>query len=193
MGRKRSVKKKNRMTKEFNPKIKIITTNLLKPYKRNARIHSKKQIEAIAKSIQENGFIIPIVVDKENVIVAGHGRFEAAKLLNIKQVPVISVNHLTEEQIKKYRLIDNSLSSMSEWHLEFLSCELSTLDFDDEWLSEFSLDFIDEENVKPKETKTIPPKKNHALISFDNNLLMDVCSFIDRMEEIDGIEIERNF
>ena len=78
----------------------------IKPYEKNAKKHPKKQVEQIAKSIKEFGFNQPIVIDKKGVIIVGHGRYEAAKLLGLSDVPVIEVE-LTEEQAKAYRLADN--------------------------------------------------------------------------------------
>ena len=79
------------------------------PYEKNAKKHDKKQVQQIANSIKEFGFNQPIVIDKENVIIVGHGRFEAAKLLGLTDVPIIQVD-LTEDQAKAYRLADNKLN-----------------------------------------------------------------------------------
>jgi ParB/RepB/Spo0J family partition protein len=81
----------------------------------NPRKHSRPQIRAIAKSIESFGFNAPILVDKNNKIVAGHGRFEAAKLLGYAQVPVICLEHLTEVQARAYMLADNKLTDRSNW------------------------------------------------------------------------------
>ena len=80
--------------------------DLIKPYIKNAKKHPKKQVEQIAKSIEEFGFNQPIVVDKDNVVIVGHGRLEAAKLLGLTDVPTTTVD-LTEEQAKAYRLADS--------------------------------------------------------------------------------------
>jgi ParB-like chromosome segregation protein Spo0J len=81
----------------------------------NPRKHGRPQIRAIAKSIESFGFNAPILIDKNNKIVAGHGRFEAAKLLGYAQVPVICLEHLTEVQAKAYMLADNKLTDRSNW------------------------------------------------------------------------------
>ena len=83
---------------------------LLKPYPRNARTHSKHQIQQIADSIKAFGFTNPILVNRENTIVAGHGRLQAAKLLGFDQVPTICLENLTEDQIRAYILADNKLA-----------------------------------------------------------------------------------
>src|SRR3990167_2454248 len=85
----------------------------LKPYPKNAKKHPKKQIEQIAASIKEFGFNQPVVIDKQNIIIVGHGRYEAAKLLKLEEVPTIMVD-LTDEQARAYRLADNKLNE-SDW------------------------------------------------------------------------------
>lgn len=101
----------------------------------NPRKHGRPQIEAIAKSIEAFGFNAPILVDKNNKIVAGHGRYEAAKLLSIDKVPVILLDHLTETQARAYLLADNKLSDRSTWDDNKLAIQLKelsdlVLDFD---------------------------------------------------------------
>jgi ParB-like chromosome segregation protein Spo0J len=86
--------------------MKNVKIGLIKPYEKNAKKHPAKQIKQVAESIKEFGFNQPIVVDKQNVIIVGHGRYEAAKLLGLKDVPTITVD-LTEEKAKAYRLADN--------------------------------------------------------------------------------------
>ena len=87
----------------------------LKPYTRNARTHSKQQIRQIADSIQAFGFTNPILVDKQNTIVAGHGRWCAAALLGMNHVPTICLERLTEDQIRAYILADNKLAEKAGW------------------------------------------------------------------------------
>ena len=132
--------------------------NEIKPYTKNAKQHPKKQIEQIANSIKEFGFNQPIVIDKNNEVIVGHGRLEAAKLLGIVEVPIIKIETLTEEQIKAYRLADNKLNE-SEWdmglaieELKGLSDEMFDLTgFDKDLLIEADdKDDIISENVEPK-------------------------------------------
>lgn len=99
--------------------------NVIKPYEKNAKEHPKKQVKQIADSITEFGFNQPIVVDKNNVIIVGHGRLEAAKLLGLKQVPVITVD-LDEDKAKAYRLADNKLNE-SDWDMKLVVEELKSL------------------------------------------------------------------
>lgn len=99
----------------------------LKPHPRNARKHSRQQIQAIAKSIDAFSFNAPVLVDGDGNILAGHGRFEAAKLLGMTQVPVVHLRHLTETQAKAYMLADNKLTDRSTWNDELLAVQLKEL------------------------------------------------------------------
>jgi ParB-like chromosome segregation protein Spo0J len=93
----------------------------------NARTHSKHQIRQIAASIREFGFLNAILIDANNVIIAGHGRAEAAKLLAIELVPTIRVENLTEDQIRAYIVADNRLAEKAGWDKEILAIELQHL------------------------------------------------------------------
>ena len=110
--------------KEMNIVYKSLKT--LKPYKKNAKKHNKEQVERIANSIKEFGFTQPVIVDKNNCVVAGHGRILGAKKAGLKQVPTVMLDDLTEEQIKAYRLVDNKLNE-SEWDKQTLKQELDEL------------------------------------------------------------------
>jgi DNA modification methylase len=93
----------------------------------NPRKHSREQIRAIARSIETFGFNAPILVDKAGTIKAGHGRFEAAKFLNLTHAPVIRLEHLSEQQAKAYMLADNKLTDRSSWDDEQLALRLKEL------------------------------------------------------------------
>jgi len=99
----------------------------LKPYARNARTHSKKQIAQIADSVQTFGWTNPVLVDGNNGVIAGHGRVEAAKLLGIKEVPTIGIDDLTEAEQRAYALVDNRLAELAGWDSEILAGELQFL------------------------------------------------------------------
>ncbi len=114
--------------------------SLIKPYEKNAKKHPKKQIEQVANSIREFGFNQPIVVDKNNVVIVGHGRLQAAKLLELDDVPVITVD-LTEEKAKAYRLADNKLNE-SDWDMNLVIEELRELSPDMIELSGFNEDLL---------------------------------------------------
>ncbi|MCT2539961.1 site-specific DNA-methyltransferase [Sedimentimonas flavescens] len=99
----------------------------LKPYERNARTHNDKQVDLIARSIREFGFNNPILIDGAQNIVAGHGRFEAAKRLGLATVPTVLLEHLTEAQVRAYRIADNRIAELSEWDPEILRVEIVDL------------------------------------------------------------------
>ncbi|WP_376984674.1 ParB/Srx family N-terminal domain-containing protein [Bosea sp. R86505] len=99
----------------------------LKPSPRNARTHTKKQIHLIAESIKGFGFVAPILIDGSGEIVAGHGRYEAARLLGMTTVPVVCLDHLAPHQIRAYRIADNRLAELAGWDNEILKAELSHL------------------------------------------------------------------
>lgn len=99
----------------------------LRPASRNARRHSKKQIEQIKASFDEFGIINPVIVDEENTILAGHGRLEAAKASGVSALPVIRVKGLTEHQKRAYRIADNKIAENAEWDFSILAEELKDL------------------------------------------------------------------
>jgi DNA modification methylase len=114
-------------TRGANLTITYMSSDALKPYGRNARTHSKKQIEKIASSIRQFGFVNPILIDAEGNVIAGHGRLAAAKLLGMTEVPVIEISHLMPEQIRAYRLADNRLAELASWDDEILAIEFKAL------------------------------------------------------------------
>ena len=117
----------------------------LRPYAKNARTHSKKQIKQIAQSIERFGFTNPVLISNENEIIAGHGRVEAAKLLGIENVPTLRLSHLTEAQRRAYVIADNKLAQNAGWDRDVLAIELQALfdvEFDIE-LTGFSLAEVD--------------------------------------------------
>ena len=108
-------------------KIELWPLARLKPYAQNARQHSPEQVEKIAVSIDEYGFNNPILVDTKDGIIAGHGRLEAAKLLELDTVPVIILDHLSDAQRRAYILADNRLAELAQWDDELLLGELDAL------------------------------------------------------------------
>ncbi len=108
--------------------IEYIAPGDLRPYAKNARRHSKKQIRQIADSIETFGWTNPVLIDGEGGIIAGHGRVEAAKLLGLGQVPTLLINHLSEAEKRAYILADNKLAENASWDPEILALELQSLD-----------------------------------------------------------------
>ena len=93
------------------------------PYEKNPR-KNDEAVKYVAESIKQFGFKVPIVIDKNNVIVCGHTRYKAAKKLKLKKVPCVMADDLTDEQIKAYRLADNKTGEFAEWDLDILNLEL---------------------------------------------------------------------
>lgn len=106
--------------------IKEIGLSELIPYEKNSKKHPEKQVQQIANSLREFGWQQPIVIDKDNVVVIGHGRLMAAKQLGMDTVPCVLADELTPEQIRGLRLADNKLNE-SEWDFEFLEEELAAI------------------------------------------------------------------
>ena len=136
--------------------LNIVYKNIkeLKPYKKNAKKHNKEQVEQIANSIKEFGFTQPVIIDKNNCVVAGHGRILGAKKAGLKQVPTVTLEELTEEQIKAYRLVDNKLNE-SEWDYSLLDEELEDL------IGDMDMDLFgfDENEVEQEEVEKVEFEK----------------------------------
>ena len=119
------------MAKELQ--IQYIGIKDVKPYEKNPR-NNKDAIQAVKKSIEDFGFLIPCVVDQDNVLVAGHTRYAAAKLLKMKKIPCVQVSNLTPEQVNTFRIIDNKTAELASWDMDLLAEEIHAL-------SESGLDF----------------------------------------------------
>ena len=104
--------------------IEVTAVNKLKPSKTNARTHSRKQIRQIADCIKRFGFNNPVLVDDADVIIAGHGRVEAAKLLRLTEVPTLRLSHLSAADKRAYIIADNRLAEKAGWDREILAIEL---------------------------------------------------------------------
>ncbi|MGL5254208.1 MAG: ParB/Srx family N-terminal domain-containing protein [Brevinema sp.] len=108
-------------------KLEKVRVEELKPYAKNARVHSPKQVTEIARSIRVFGFTNPVLVDQNNMIIAGHGRVMAAKELGLEEVPVIRIEYLSEAEKRAYILADNKLAEKAGWDKEILAIELQEL------------------------------------------------------------------
>ena len=178
------------------PEIRMVPVSALVPYARNARTHSDAQVAQIAASIAEFGWTNPILIDGERGLIAGHGRLLAARKLELQEVPVIELAHLTSEQKKAYILADNRLAENAGWDAELLKLELEELkaaDFDLELMG-FSGKELDEllgmgeegggltEDDAIPETPVDPVSRpgdlwilgNHRLLCGDSTMLSDV-------------------
>jgi DNA modification methylase len=109
-------------------KIMMRSTAKLQAANRNARTHSAKQLRKIADSIQRFGFVTPILIDGDGKIVAGHGRWAAAKKLGLEKVPTLTLDHLGPEELRAYAIADNQLAALAGWDKELLSLELAEIE-----------------------------------------------------------------
>lgn len=127
------------------PNIEARPPSELRPYSRNARTHSRKQVRQIADSIERFGFTNPVLVSDDGEIIAGHGRVEAAKLLGLASVPTLRLSHLSAEERRAYVLADNKLALNAGWDQDILAIELQALiDLEfDVTLTGFSLAEVD--------------------------------------------------
>ena len=127
------------------------------PYDRNTKKHDKKQIKNVATSIDKYGFVQPLVIDKNNVVVIGHCRLLGAKQLKMETVPCVCVDDLTEEQVNALRIVDNKTNE-SDWDMDILPDELLEVD-----LGDFEFDFdtdvmADDEETAPVEREDLSSK-----------------------------------
>jgi DNA modification methylase len=115
------------LAKSFAPVVEMCAIEDLKVNAHNARTHSARQVQQIAASMREFGWITPIVVDEEGVVLAGHGRLQAGPFLGLTEVPTIHVKHLTPERKRAFMLADNRLAELADWDQEALASELKEL------------------------------------------------------------------
>lgn len=135
-------------------KVEYLNKEQLKPYANNAKLHPAEQVEQIKKSIREFGFDDPIAIWGDNEIVEGHGRLLAVmEMDDIKTVPVIRLDHLSEEQKKAYSLVHNQLTMNSGFNLDLLEMELESLSMD---MSGFGFDFSQLDSMEKEMSKPEP-------------------------------------
>ena len=115
------------------------------PYEKNPR-KNDSAVDTVASSISQFGFKVPVVIDKDNVIVCGHTRYKAAKKLGLEKVPCVVADDLTDEQIKAYRLADNKVSELAEWDIDLLGEELDGI-FDID-MTDFGFDLSEDEDAQ---------------------------------------------
>ncbi len=171
--------------------------NELTPYENNPR-KNDKSVDYVANSISQFGFKVPIVIDSNGVIVAGHTRYKAAVKLKMDTVPCIIADDLSDEQIKAFRLADNKVGEFSEWDFNLLNVELDgILDLD---MSDFGFDLnIDEEEVKEDDFDEEPPKnpitKRGNIYKLGNHYLMcgDSTNKDDVKKLLKGIKTDLAF
>ena len=141
--------------------IKNMPIKALIPYEKNTKKHDDVQINNVAESIKQYGFVQPIVIDKNNVVVIGHCRLLAAKKLKMQEVPCVCVEDLTEEQVKALRIVDNK-SNESPWDFDFLTDELAEINLD-----AFNFDFgvnFDDDDTETKEREKIALNESISVV-----------------------------
>lgn len=159
------------------------------PYKKNAKKHPKEQVQKIANSIQRFGWAQPLVVDKDNQLIIGHGRLEAAKLLQLETVPVLRMENLTQDEVNALRLADNKLNE-SEWDMDLVDLELGELPEDLKVLTGFDL-MVTQLEAQEDDFDTTPPVEpkaqrgdvyalgEHRLMCGDSTKIEDVELLMD--------------
>lgn len=143
----------------------------IKPYEKNARFN-EQAIPKVAESIKKYGFKVPVVVDKNNVIITGHTRVEACKLLGITKVPCVIASDLTDDQVREFRLVDNRVHEFAQWDYDKLIQELDDLDLSD--LTDFEFpefeyeDIISKSDLEDLLTDGIKTSDRHDKLVNDN-------------------------
>ncbi len=144
-------------------KIEKIKIQDIKPYENNAKLHPQNQIEQIKESIKEFGNNDPIAIGENNVIIEGHGRWQALKQLGYKEVEVIRLNHLTEEQKRAYTLIHNKLTMNTDFDLDVLSEELKKI-------KSIDLEYFDLNGENVEECEETDEEQDFQQMSFMFNI-----------------------
>ena len=160
----------------------------LKECENNPRIN-KKAIEPVAQSIKAFGWKQPIVIDKNDVIVAGHTRYKAAIKLKMKTVPCVIADDLTDDEIKAYRIADNKTAEFADWDVAKLVKELDSISIDMSGFGEFDFSTVVGE-VELKRMELKPYRRAHYLITVDINEHDRIIPLIEKLKEIGGVEIE---
>jgi hypothetical protein len=160
-----SPKKDGKAVKTDELSVTWVEIGDVKPYERNPRVISKRAVEAVAESIRRFGWRQPIVVDKDYVIIVGHVRYEAAKQLGLKRIPVHVATTLTPQQVAAYRIADNKTNELTRWDSDLLGQELADLlalpDVQFDWVtlgfSQTELDklFLDIDNAEDREARYV--------------------------------------
>lgn len=185
------------MSKDDAMQVKEISVAELKEYERNPR-HNDAAVDAVAESIKNFGFKVPIVIDRDNVIVAGHTRLKAARKLGLETVPCIIADDLTPEQVKAFRLADNKTAELAEWDFDMLEQELAELaesfemsDFgfegaaageDEKGVTEDDVPEVDEEGEPTVQVGDIWQLGEHRLMCGDSTDAKSVKKLMDGAE-----------
>lgn len=178
-------------------KVETLSINAVKPYENNPRFN-EQAVEAVAKSIQDFGFRNPIIVDAEHVIICGHTRYKAAKVLKLNKVPCIVAADLSEEQVKAFRLADNKVGELAQWEFDRLYAELSSLP--EEMFTGFAFNEIAkkaEESLaaldepKPESVDEDAPKRFKVTLKGEDIHAMEEA--VRELKSIQGVEVNDNW
>jgi len=142
--------------------MEYIEIDKLKPYEFNNKKHPEKQLTALTNSIKRFGFDSPVIIDKDNVIIAGHARVTAAKKAGLDKVPIIKKELLTEDEVKAYRIADNKIAELGEWDIPNVDLEIGQLidhefPIEDFALDDFSIDALEDE-ITEDDYNEAPPE-----------------------------------
>jgi len=184
--------------KKTSPAIEMLPIEGLVPYANNSRTHSDEQVAQVAASIKEFGFTNPVLVDKDNMIIAGHGRMKAAMRLGLTEVPCIRLDHLNDFQKKAYIIADNKLALNAGWDDELLRLELGQLNddgfdlsltgFDDDELSKLlipeQIDGLTDEDDVPEVPDEPITKEGDIWILGNHRLMCGDSTSIDAVERL---------
>jgi len=173
-------------------KIEQIPTEKLIPYARNAKKHDAAQVSKLAGSIREFGFNNPVLIDKDNGIIAGHGRVMAAQKLELKDVPCIRLGHLTDTQRKAYILADNRLAELGGgWDEKMLKVELESIGMDESWLN---FDELFEKELTNNDSEEFSPEvefsydlmlsHNYIVLYFDTAMDWEVAKERFKLKDV---------
>lgn len=161
-------------------KIERMLISKLIPYAFNNKIHTQEQIHNIANSIKRFGFLVPIVVDEDNMILSGHGRYYAAQLLNLDEVPVHQVSGLTETEKRAYRIVDNKVAADTSYDMRNIEIEIQSLAEAGFQIEEFNFDDF---QFEPPEEELEEQKKEEPEGKWIGQIKLKVSA-----DEIDSFE-----
>lgn len=185
-------------------KVVDLEVSKLIPYDFNNKEHDKEQVNMIANSIKEFGFLQPLVVDANNIVVVGHWRLLAAKELGMDKVPCVKVEDLDEEQIKKYRILDNKLNE-SGWNEGNLKQELDILEDMNFWDLELSKEelfpdlfkeggeLLKEEEPEVKFTEELGEENNYLVLFFDDSVDWLQAQSLFGLETVDALDSKEGY
>ena len=165
--------------------------NKIKPYERNPR-NNDKAVDAVMESIRQCTYVAPIIVDENNIILAGHTRYKALKKLGKTEAEVIVKSGLSDEQKRKYRLLDNKTNELADWDFEMLADELEGLNFEE---FDFGFDCLSDDINAPsvKAVNTVPYRKCHFLVTCDINMADIAMNRIEEIKTIEGVTVYSTF